>query len=369
MAAASSILLKARSKILIASLATVIGLAVCELGLVLAGASLNDPPLYPGDRKGVHDNTWDPLIGWKLPADAILHETTEDYTVSYRSSLLGFRNQRQEVEAESDHQIVFLGDSFTFGSGVTEEQTFVRLVEGQLPGTRCHNLGIGGFGIDQMWMTLRHYGLPLHPELVILAFIRPDLDRGLTAYRFGHGVWLEKPTFRLTGERLVPLNEDNRLSAVWRFIEQESRLWGLVRKARRSISNRYALGSRWRLNRALFEAIRDECRSAGAPLVVVHLPVNRRPPVPGFGREFARMEVPFLDLTPLLPDDADDLYYPNDRHFNPAGHRVTAKAIVRFLEREGLVPPEWGSPQGVASPTNMGENTTGPRAPIVWLDP
>jgi hypothetical protein len=340
MAASRSTPVRGRTKILIAVAASGIGLVVCELGLVMAGTSLDDPPVYPGDRIGVRDNTWDPHIGWKLPVEAVLDEVTEDYAVSYRSDSSGFRDHRQEADAAPTHPIVFLGDSFTFGTGVTDDQTFVRLVEGELEGTRCHNLGVGGFGIDQMWMTLRHYGLPLDPELVILAFIRNDLDRSLSAYRLGHGVWMAKPTFRLEGGQLVPLTVDNRPSAVRRFLEQRSRLWNLVRKTGRTISNRYAVGPRWRINRAIFEAIRDDCRAYGIPLVVVHLPVNTRPPVPGFRREFDRMEVPFLDLTPLLPDDADRLYYPKDRHFNPAGHRFTATAIARFLETENLVPTD-----------------------------
>jgi len=331
-------------KFLIAVSATIAVLVVCELGLLVAGASLNQPPLYPGDRVPVRDNTWDSRVGWTLPADAELTETTEDYTVVYRSDASGFRDRRLDDAQKSGTSIVFLGDSFTFGSGVTDEQTFVRQVERKLPGVRCHNLGIGGFGIDQMWMTLRHYGHPLQPSLVILAFIRNDLDRSLTAYRLGHGVWLEKPTYRLQRGRLVPLTVDNRPSAVRRFIEQRSRFFGRYRKAARSISTRYAVGAQWRLNRALFEAIRDECLAAEVPLVIVHLPVNRRPPVPGYRRAFARMKIPFLDLTPLLPDDADALYYPNDRHFNQAGHRFTADAIVRFLESERLTPGSRSSP-------------------------
>jgi hypothetical protein len=174
---------------------------------------------------------------------------------------------------------------------------------------------------------------------VILAFIRNDLDRGTTAYRLGHGVWLDKPTYRMQNRRLVPLTTANRPAAAFRFIEQRSRVYGLVRKAARSISTRHAVGPQWRLNSALFEAIRDDCIAAETQLVVVHLPVNTRSPAPGFRREFARMNVPFLDLTPLLPDAADTLYYPKDRHFNPAGHRFAANAIVRFLESERLVPP------------------------------
>ena len=319
------------------ALATTAGaILACEALLALAGVS-SHPPLYPGDVTPVEDQTFDPWIGWKMPPEALLPETTEDYSVTYRSNRQGFRSRR-EFEVESGvRRIVFLGDSFTFGSGVEEDETFAALLEARLGGARSYNLGIGGFGIDQMWRTLVHYGLPLEPDLVILAFIRNDLDRSLSAYRLGHA-WLQKPTYRLVDGRLAPLTVGNLPPAAWRWVERRSRLVELWRRAESSLALRYAVGYRWRLNRALFAAVRDECRQAGVPLVVVHLPLNRRSAAPLLEREFAELEVPFLDLTPLLPPDADRLYYPRDHHFNAAGHRFVAEAIHRFLAARRLTP-------------------------------
>lgn len=48
------------------------------------------------------------------------------------------------------------------------------------------------------------------------------------------------------------------------------------------------------------------------------------------------MGIPFLDLNPIMPPDADRLYYPNDHHFTAAGHRFTAEAIRDFLEEPTL---------------------------------
>ena len=235
--------------------------------------------------------------------------------------------------------IAFLGDSYTFGSGVEDDETFANLLESMLPDTRSYNFGIGAFGIDQMWMTLRHYALPLEPDLVILSFIRLDLDRSLSAYRQDH-VWRWKPAFKLSGGELVPMTLENRPGAARRFIHQQSRFYRLWRKLESSLSRRVAVGYRWRLNRAIFAAIRDECEQAGVPLVVVHIPINRRHPAPMFEREFADMGIEYLDLVSLLPADADTLYYPRDRHFTAAGHRFAADAMHRFLAARELVGAE-----------------------------
>lgn len=323
-------------RLALALAATAAAILAGEALLALAGVA-PDPPLYPGDVTPAREGTRDPWIGWKLPPQAALRETTEDYTVTYRSNRQGFRSRRDfEVEA-GVRRIVFLGDSFTFGSGVEEDQTFAALLEARLTDTRCFNLGIGGFGVDQMWQTLVHYGRALEPDLVILAFIRNDLDRSLKAYRLAPG-WIEKPTYRLIGDRLEPLTRSNLPPAAWRWIEQHSRLVELWRRAERSLALHYPVGYEWRLNRALFAAVRDECRRAGVPLVVVHIPVNRRSPAPVLEGEFAALGIPFLDLTPLLPPDADRLYYPHDHHFNAAGHRFAADAIYRFLQDHRLAP-------------------------------
>lgn len=256
--------------------------------------------------------------------------------MSYTCNPQGFRSRRDFSEPVSGRRIALLGDSYTFGSGVEDDETFAALLESRLEDTRCDNFGIGAFGIDQMWLALRHYALPLEPDLVILSFVRPDLDRSLSSYRKDH-VWRWKPAFRLVDGRLVPMTMDNRPGPIRRFVHRHSRLYRQWRKLENTLSRRFALGYRWRLNRALFEAVRDECRAAAVPLVVVHIPINRRRPAPMFRREFADMGIEYLDLGSRLPADGDALYYPRDRHFNAAGHRFAAEAIYRFLAARNLV--------------------------------
>ncbi len=333
-----------KGKLFLASASLLIGVLLCELGLWLSGDTIFPPPLYPGDVEAIRDETYDPQLGWKLPPDTALPETTDEYSVTYRSNRRGFRSVRDFASPEEDRldaevpgrRIALLGDSYTFGSGVADDETFAAVLETMLEDTWCDNLGIGAYGIDQMWLSLRHAALPLEPDAVILSFIRYDLERSLSSYRKDH-IWRWKPAFRLTDGELVPMTIDNRPNALRRFIHQHSGLYRLGRKLEHSLSRRYAVGYRWRLNRAIFEAIRDDCGKAGVPLVVVHIPVNRRKPAPMFERELAEMGIAYLDLTPLLPAGADALYYPRDRHLNAAGHRFAAEAIHGFLVERDLI--------------------------------
>ncbi len=301
-----------------------------EALLRATGKSLYPAPLYPGDVEAEIDRTVDPLIGWKLPPGETLIDETADFRVAYLGNPQGFRSPHDFSGPAPGRRIVFLGDSYTFGSGVEDDETFVARLERRLADTTCYNLGVGGFGIDQMWMTLEHYGLPLEPDAVVLTFIRNDLDRSLSAFRDGH-IWLAKPTFRLVEGRLEPLTPENRPPPLTRWVQQELRLSGLWRRLESSLSRRFAVGYRWRLNRALFERIRDVTRAAGAGLLVVYVPINRGHAAPLFEREFREMGIDFLDLGPLLPEDPAALFYPRDRHFNAAGHRFAADAIEERL--------------------------------------
>ncbi len=316
--------------LLLAAVSTAVAVLLCELILRLAGGNIYTPPYYPGEVETEPDATFDPDLGWKLPPSTVIRETRDEYSVSYTSNPQGFRSRRDYSRPVSGRRIALLGDSYTFGSGVEDDQTFGAVLESRLADTHCDNFGIGAYGIDQMWLALRHAALPLAPDLVILVFVRPDLDRSLSSYRKDH-VWRWKPAFRLAGDALEPMTVDNRPGPVTRFVHRQSRLYRHWRKLESSLSRRLAVGYRWRLNRALFEAVRDDCRAAAVPLVVVHVPINRLKPVPMFEREFSEMGIDFLDLGPLLPEGGDALYYPRDRHLNAAGHRFAAEAIHRFL--------------------------------------
>ncbi len=323
------------ARLLVVVGATLAALVGCELLLALLGGEIYPPPLFPGDLVAVVDATTDPRIGWKLPPSSVSEETTADYSVVYRANRQGFRSPHDFDATWPGPRLAFLGDSYTFGSGVAEGETFVDRLASRLSGVRCDNYGIGGFGIDQMWMTLRHEALPRRPQGVVLSFIRQDLDRALSAYRLGH-VWRAKPTFRLEGDRLVAATTENLPPALERWLVQHSRLHRLWRRAESSLALRHPIGYRWRLHRALFSAIRDDCAAAGVPLLLVHLPVNRRSPAPLYAREFAALGIPFLDLASLLPARPEALYFPTDHHLTAEGHRFVAEKLAEELARRGM---------------------------------
>jgi hypothetical protein len=107
----------------------------------------------------------DPLVGWKMRPKASEFNAQR------------FRAPSDFHQSQACKGIAFAGDSFTFGVGVRYEKTFASLTQAGVPGSCAYNMGIPGFGLDQIWLTVLTQALPLHPQLVVVSFISDDLTR------------------------------------------------------------------------------------------------------------------------------------------------------------------------------------------------
>jgi hypothetical protein len=65
-------------------------------------------------------------------------------------------------------RIVTLGDSYTFGDEVSDDETYSYYLERLLPQTEVLNLGVHGYGQDQMLLYMQHDGIKYQPDVVIL---------------------------------------------------------------------------------------------------------------------------------------------------------------------------------------------------------
>ena len=67
-------------------------------------------------------------------------------------------------------RVVMLGDSITFGVGVTDAETFSALLEERSERFEVINLAVEGYGTDQELIRLEREGLAYRPAVVILNF-------------------------------------------------------------------------------------------------------------------------------------------------------------------------------------------------------
>jgi hypothetical protein len=313
---------------------TIVMLCLAEAALRILDRFAPTPRIFPGQRVvGTPITHFDRLIGWKKPPDQVMRHETSEFSVSYSSNSEGFRGEGAMALEPNLRRIAFIGDSFTFGIGVNEEDTFPSLIEGLLDETRSYNYGISGFGVDQMWMTLRHYADKVAPDIVVASFIWPDLGRARFAYRIRGGLWWTKPAFILRDGELETL-EGSDLPTGWLWeLEKRSHLFTGLGVVVNWLSRDISIGSSWHLNRALFAAIRDECEKMGSRLLIVHIPQKSWRAVPSFEREFKELGIEFLDLAQFDPAEKESLFFDLDLHINPLGHRFVASKIVDYLAR------------------------------------
>ncbi len=97
------------------------------------------------------------------------------------TSSLGFRGPELPPAEANTRTIVGLGDSVMFGSGVTDSETYLRILEAELssrfPGLlwRAINTGVNGYNTVMEVATLERWAPELQPDVVVLGLVTNDL--------------------------------------------------------------------------------------------------------------------------------------------------------------------------------------------------
>ena len=145
----------------------------------------------PGSHQNVYMGIYDPQYIFSLcpgiQAERRISAGPGQYTpVTYSISSQGLRDREYGPKQPGEYRILMLGDSFTMGDAVNEEDTIPRCLERELrlraPQATISviNAGMGGAGPIQELGMLRKRGFGLEPDLVILQiFTGNDIDNSL----------------------------------------------------------------------------------------------------------------------------------------------------------------------------------------------
>ena len=161
----------------------------------------------PGEYRTPHRTR-----GWALKPFYSGHLNTLDYSVILRTNAEGFRDVEHSLVADDGvFRVVVLGDSFMEAYQVPLQQSFSRQLEKRLAeySTEVINLGVGGYGTTQQYLTLEEIGLAYKPDLVVLAFFgnndvrnnHPELERLLWG----------KDTLKTYGRPFAKIEADNTI--------------------------------------------------------------------------------------------------------------------------------------------------------------
>jgi len=284
------------------------------------------------------------------PSSVSVHEFGSDprgyfdpgATLTYRINSHGFRGPEISADKPPDtFRIIGVGDSFTFGTGVRREDTFLAVLEAILSGpgrsVEVLNLGVMGYDTASEVNLLRFFGLKFSPDVVIVCYFMNDAAVSGPFHRaFNVNPDHRELPFWRRHSRLadVVASRVDRYRGVKKMIESYRKGYqpnaaGWVRCKRalrraRSMADKHGFRMAMMVFPMLWELTEDY------PFKQIHNIVV----------DYARTEsIPVLDLLPAFQgQDGPSLWvHPNNQHPNEEAHAIAAKALHEFLVAERLL--------------------------------
>jgi hypothetical protein len=314
----------------------------------------NDDPSWrlrwaarPRDQSGLDYvlDEWSETRGWTLKRN--LKE------VPFRGTLVssnsrGVRGAREYAfdKPAGVTRIVVLGDSFTFGEEVGDEETFSFHLQQLIGNAEVLNLGVHGYGHDQMLLYLKEEGVRYRPDIVLLGFMPDDMERNVLSFRD-----YAKPRFGLKGGRLelltgpIPRPEETLAAEPWR-----SKFVDLLAMARSRYEWRSGKTSALtkQLTWALLDEIKAAAESVGARPAFAYLPVYGEIPRRDEGLTFreraffeycAKRGLTCPYIQPAFREQARaGAAFKVEGHWGPLEHRIAAQGLRAELVAKGLLP-------------------------------
>ena len=227
----------------------------------------------------VHSTQFDPELGWvNIP-----NLDSKDFYgpgVFLQTNANGFRNREEfprQVPA-AKLRVLCAGDSFTFGVGVDNDHTWCRQLSSQDHRLEAVNMGVPGYGADQIYLFQLREASQIDYDVQIFAVITEDLGRSTRANFAGYG----KPVLELRGDELVvthvPVKKASAFSRVTYWLPN-LRSVGLLQKvlpASRSSSEATLMDTRTAhaVTARMLENLQAANRSRNRVTVVLILPTT-----------------------------------------------------------------------------------------------
>jgi len=224
-------------------------------------------------------------------------------------------------------RIVTIGDSFTFGEGVKEKDTFPRLLEESI-GIETVNIAMQGLNTRHERLILQE-NMQLQPDLVIVGYVLNDTMPYEETLAMVH-----------TSLRAARVPRVLRFSRVCAFAY--ARISSLLQSRKVLTDYHYWFKRGWPDSSEELLAIKDLCDSHKSELLLVLFPIllklNDRYPFLELHREigdFARRnEINFLDLLGVYKNrKASSLWvHELDHHPNVLAHKMACMAICQWIK-------------------------------------
>jgi hypothetical protein len=281
---------------------------------------------------------------WEMRLEQSLEEVAQNapYAVSIQYNSLGLRGEEIPQRAPGIlHRVVFIGDSFTEGEGVLENNTYPRKLDSYFDASergkwQIINGGKRGLDFpDLLWLL--QIAQKLQPDIIIYAMILNDPEQSREFHarqnyandwildRRGMGTNIAPPKFHLLAyvEELVDTIRISRSTTRW---------------YREMYEGPNAAG--WEKTKEDIHAMAESCRKNGQVFAMLLWPLLvdlDDYPFRSIHRKihaFANQEkIPFMDLLDTFERLPTKTLWVHslDHHPNEYAHEIAAKALVPFV--------------------------------------
>ncbi len=281
-------------------------------------------------------------LGWVPKPGAVGHHVRKNnFDVIYEIDDQGFRQTPHPIN--SLVTVYFFGDSFTFGHGVDNKDTFANILAQDYfdSHVRVVNGGVKGYGIVQMYGRFLEILPQLKKnDLVVFTPTTQDVERSWEDFRFP-----AQFIFKSRGGRVeyYPYFRDGQLG-IGRIDTPLNRIRALLLLS--PYSGKMYAG----LHRALvrprdkeqsheiFQMVQRFCDAKGAKFVLIFLPTVQELKSQKYKVDVSSFD--YYDIREFFPSNSRDLRelrFPEDSHWNPSGQEIAAHAIKSTLVREKLL--------------------------------
>lgn len=323
------------------------------------------------------------------------------YYYEYQNNDIGMRDTRQVADyLKYPNKILCLGDSFTYGWGVNDDETFARILEKNInkDSIAVLNAGVSGAGTDYALKFLQVRGKDLTPKTVIYFYFDNDInDNKANAY------------FHIKNDSITVNKHDsyanvnalkkNKLvqNKLYNWLSSNSQLFGLIR---------YNIGLMWNkkvsdANKAstdatteakpesiskddtskllsaqtgkvvatqgqsiqqpteeplyytykYLSALADETQKQGANFLVFYIPahtsleeyqksgtISIENKLNNYCQQNQIKFFSFKDEIVKIKNPIETLYLPVDYHWNKGGHALAGNYLYQVLKNEHIIP-------------------------------
>ena len=324
-------------------------LLVTEIVLRLCAPQLSR--IEPAGSRAIPDS----LLGYRYRPNSEVRHMTPEFSVTFTIDERGLRKRAEPIPADSTAlRILVLGDSFTFGGGNEEKDTWVRVAERTLRETGARrginvemtNAGAEGFDTRSELYMLKEWEPKVKPSIVLLAFVANDVYTNRPAH--------EPPSKIPASQRGV--FSLHVVALAKRIAMHNDRLYARLfllshRRAYYATAPDARVQKQIDITRDLLAEMAAYCRERGIQLLVVSIPQEYAVISEANGFKFPGVDPSVIDaqLSPHAHDEGviwvealprlsavyrdwhRDLYYRVDGHLTAEGNRVLGDLVAGML--------------------------------------